>query len=550
MCQGCQPCLSLLFASSLLVTTPSAVAPRGREPAASRQTSPDDNRSSGEPLGEYFTIQIDRRGLIVPWYSPDFGDAFDVMLLSLWNYWRQIPEISPGVKHYDVYRTRDNEPANIGVGGDQFAMMLSSWNLLHGYTGDRALVDDMIRMADHYLERALSPGDAAWPHLPFPCNLGVYARYDGDLVSGPEVTQPDKAGSFAFELTKLYRITGHRKYLDAAVRMADVLASKSTSGDADASPLPFRVNVRTGGVARGKGGIVHGYTTNWAPTLRLFEALEALRAGRRAEYRTAASQLVAWLKRYPVQNQRWGPFFEDIPMYSDTQINAVTLAEYILDQGEAWGPSWRKDARAAIDWAFKTFKNDRWSKYGVFPVGEQTVYRVPGNGHTARQAAVELLYAERTGDKSGVEGAVRQLAWATYMAGPRGDNEYLENDIWYTDGYGDFVRHFIRAMASQPSLAPSDRDRLLRTSSVVQRIAYRAGRVSYATSDRRGTELLRIGTFDVATVVAGNRPLPRLSTIDELGRKEGFTWNLPGEVPGVLRVRHDRSGVVVASGTR
>ncbi len=32
------------------------------------------------------------------------------------------------------------------------------------------------------------------------------------------------------------------------------------------------------------------------------------------------------------------------------------------------------------------------------PLNEQTVYKVPGNTHTSRHAAVELLYCEQTGD--------------------------------------------------------------------------------------------------------------------------------------------------------
>ncbi len=509
------------------------------------QPAPDLSRPTGVPLGEYFQIQIDPQDKIVPWYSPDFGVAFDHMLGALWSYWRQIPEVLPGVPHYFIYRTRDNESANLGVGGDQFAMMLSSWGLYYAYTGDTRLITDMRRQADHYLANSLSGPSAAWPGLPFPCNLGRYARYDGDLVFGPGVTQPDKAGSFALELVKLYHLTGHRPYLNAAVRIADVLAGKTITGDQDHSPLPFRVHADSGQVASNKYG-TQAYTTNWTPTLRLFAALAVLHIGDGNLHRAAATKISAWLHTYPVRTLRWGPFFEDIPMDSNTQVNALTLADYVLDQGPAWGPTWKEDARAALDWTFKTLASDKWKRWGVEPVGEQTVYRVPGNSHTARQAATELHYAARTGDWSRRESAARQLAWATYMVGPRGDNEYIENDIWYTDGYGDFVRHYLNAMAADPSLAPGEGDHLLGSSSFVREITYAPGRVAYKTIDRSSREVLRLG-FTPRRITVDGRTLPRHESREALEQGEGWTYSAAPDPAGVVRIHHTRGAAVVIS---
>ena len=105
-------------------------------------------------------------------------------------------------------------------------------------------------------------------------------------------------------------------------------------------------------------------------------------------------------------------------------------------------------------------------------INEQTQYLVPGNSHTSRHAAVELLYAEKTGDWSAKDAAIRRLNWATYWVDADGKNQYPRDDNWLTDGYGDFVRHFIRAMASDPELAPGNQEHLLRTSSVIRSIEY------------------------------------------------------------------------------
>ena len=66
------------------------------------------------------------------------------------------------------------------------------------------------------------------------------------MRNGKGILQPDKAGSFGYELINLYKITGNEKYLKAAIRIGRTLASKVIKGDSIKSPLPFRVNARTG----------------------------------------------------------------------------------------------------------------------------------------------------------------------------------------------------------------------------------------------------------------------------------------------------------------
>ncbi len=65
------------------------------------------------------------------------------------------------------------------------------------------------------------------------------------------------------------------------------------------------------------------------------------------------------------------------------------------------------------------FNNDKWKKYGVIVTNEQSVYPVPGNSHSARQAADELLYVSLTGDTSLYSNAVHELNWSTYAVDVR-----------------------------------------------------------------------------------------------------------------------------------
>jgi hypothetical protein len=141
----------------------------------------------------------------------------------------------------------------------------------------------------------------------------------------------------------------------------------------------------------------------------------------------------------------------------------------------------------------------------VTAINEQTAYRVPGNSHTSRHASVELRYCEVTGNDARKEQAIRRLNWATYMVDTDGKNRYPRDDIWLTDGYGDYVRHYLRAMAAQPELAPEDGDHLLRTSSVIQSISYNANNISYTKFDARSQERLKLGAWTPGHVRGGVR---------------------------------------------
>ena len=198
-------------------------------------------------------------------------------------------------------------------------------------------------MADYWLANGMTGKDGPWPNLPFPYNTDVHSgRYDGDMVAGKGFLQPDKAGSFGAELVDLHKITGEPRYLDAAIGIADTLARNVKPGDADHSPWPFRVHAVTGEVFASKNGRFD-YTTNWTGALRLFDGLVAMGKGRVADYERARRLVSDWLRAYPVKSQRWGPFFEDINIYSDTQINAGTLALYVLEN-----PGWMKDGVGTV----------------------------------------------------------------------------------------------------------------------------------------------------------------------------------------------------------
>jgi len=353
----------------------------------------------------------------------------------------------------------------------------------------------------------------------------------------------------------LYKKTGDRKYLDAAIRMADVLAEKVQPGDNDHSPWPFKVHAQTGEVGvLAQQRVWHqgmhedldmsdpnlqrsAYTTNWTGALGLFEELIELGEGNAEAYQRAFDVAFDWMQNYPVKTNKWGPFFEDVPRWSDTQINAVTYAMFLMEHPEL-DANWQQTVKGIFDWVHDELGNDSYEHYGVRVIDEQTGYRVEGNSHTARQASMELRYAELTGDTTTIRNNVRQLNWATYMVDHDGKNFYPTNAIWMTDGYGDYVRHYLRAMAAAPELAPEDADHLLRTSSIVQNIRYEPSEIVYRKFDAQSEELFRLTSKPTEVQVDG------VALEERGGDGAGWTWE-PLATGGVLVVRSNGREVTI-----
>ena len=199
----------------------------------------------------YHPIQTDNSGNIVPWFNPDPAIAYDHDLHIIWNFWfnmRRDPNGLPYYMNHQVFNPNMDDPR--GIGGDQFMMAMSSWQLYYAYTGDENVKNNLYFLAEYYLTHGLSPANCKWPDIPFPYNTLIYSGiYDGDMRSGKGVAQPDKAGSFGLELVHAYKIKNEPLFLDAAIKIANTLAANVKTGTATHSPLPFKVNVFTGKTA-------------------------------------------------------------------------------------------------------------------------------------------------------------------------------------------------------------------------------------------------------------------------------------------------------------
>jgi len=510
----------------------------------------------------YHPVRTDKSGKIVPWFNDNPGTSYSHIINLVWNFWDTMRKDMNGLPYYmnhQVWNPQFNDPR--GIGGDQFAMALSSWRLYYAYSGNERVKANMYFIADYYLTHGLSAANAKWPDLPFPYNMFIYSGlYDGDMRAGKDVLQPDKAGSFALELVHLFKISENPLYLQAAVKIANTLSSHIQNGDINYSPLPFKVNPHTGSIPllrdhefTGTWIDTAGYTSNWAPTMQLFLDLIELKKGETNSYQAGFDTMLSWMKQYPMKENKWGPFFEDVDWWSETQINAMTFARFIMEHRQYF-PEWKNDVLKIINWSHKNFANDKWKKYGVIVTNEQTVYQTPGNSHSSRQAADELLFVKLSGDSSLYENAVRELNWATYMVDFDGKNRFPQDEPWLTDGYGDYVRHYLRAMDAFPELTAPNEDHIISSSSVIQQADYEGHlkkyiflgfenmdsskvKLFYRTFDSTGTERIKLKKKPSAVLV-DNKPVPENNT------GEGYEWK-PMQSGGLLTIRREHGKKVL-----
>jgi len=428
------------------------------------------------------------------------------------------------------------------------------------YSGDRAFVDITHAMLDRLIAYH-TPAHYAWGGVPYASAQPGTGIYFGARADGESATEPDKIGQAARAYVDFYELTGETRYLDAARHCADVLVAQMRADDAEHSPWAFRVDVRD-------GRVIEEYTADIIQAVRLFD--ELIRLG---DTKYAAARDVAWnwILQYPVRNGVWKGYFEDIRLDPENanrdQLSPLETARYILQSaviarsavcdeaisksrvGDCFAPlamtkqlDRREDVPRLIEWVRENLGASPF--YTAVPIHEQKFcWHVMGS-HTARYASLCALWAEISGDASYRERAIRSFNWATYMASDDGtvtvgiDRPDYYDQCWFTDGYFDFVPHFIDGMAAMPETAPRDSDHLLRSSSVVQAIAYAPLRICYRTFDANASEVLRL-TFKPARVLADGAELRQVESL----RGEP-AWSFDAAL-NVVRVRHSARNVEI-----
>jgi len=516
----------------------------------------------------------DEQGGLLAWYRPEVpGAAYDQVIDLAADFIKdRCPkEATTGLPLYMVH-TWFSTPQEVGAeqfekglsGSDDghtpactYANFVKSFVLgYYPYTGDTAYIGLVRECLDRLIDHGTTPDGWVWAKCPYasanprsPEYFGATHWGVGGRNDGPFVIEPDKVGEIGIEYLNFYKVTGEEKYLQAAIDCADALAKnvrvrsrrEDRSEQPFRSPWPFRVSAENGQVHE-------DYTANVIGGIALFDELVRLkdRLGLSDEkvrsYQRTRKAVWDWLysTEGPMRTFVWKGYFEDIPHdpANRNRVQNIPLetARHLL-KNPGLDPFMDIHIPAIIYWVATAFEIE-----DMDGIREQSWCYAGMGSHSARYASICAMWYERTGNEWFREQAYRFFNWATYVCD---ENGYVivgpdfPPQYWFTDGYGDYIRHFLDGMAAIPEWAPADEDHLLRTTSVVQQISYSPKQIKYKTCDDESTEVLRIRSKPVK--VAVNDTAIKLRNDLEA---QGWTWE-PLDRGGVLRIRHDSGSQVV-----
>ena len=487
---------------------------------------------------------VDGVSNLLSWVTPQ-ENAYDHVMFLSWDLLLNRIPVDPvtGVSliafnsEYDATTfsgtTWPNNPAG------KNAMLSDAARMYYAYSGNGAVVTLVRSLLDHQLNYGTTPDTCNWPRVPWSTAAAGSVTYGNDaLREGAGVLEPDKLGELGYHgYLWMYEVTGNTVYRDAAIQCADVLVSHLRAGTSTQSPWPFRVSAES-------GAVVENYCSDVIAPIRLFDELIRLNLGNVAGYQTTRAAAWSWLMNSVIPTNSWYKYFEDVgvtnALTNSNQYNAGQTARYLLEHPET-DPSWQTHVSGIMSWIQTNFggtdNGELGLQFGARVISEQQSYKYKMASHTSRFAAVKALYSEATGDATAKDVAFRTLNWCTYMCrsngvvieGPAEDAH--DPTCWFTDGHGDYVRHFMIALGAFPEWAPTGESHLLRSSSVVRSVSYVANTINYVTFDAASTEVLRVSQAP-ASVTADGAPLASRQDLAQ----QGWTYNAS---TGVLRVRHD-----------
>lgn len=499
---------------------------------------------------------LDGQGLLLSWMPQ--SQAYARVSLDAWGYLATARLEDNGLPAYYTYPEYDvatlapyswvHNPAGL------FAMLTETGLRLYAFTGDGTVLSLVRKVLDYQLANGLTSPDALWAGVPYASSMPgalVYQGADDDWAcggcgsgDGVGVIEPDKVGELGYAYLRFHQATAQPQYLAEALACADALAANVRTGDLEHSPWPFRLWASDGTVRE-------EYSANVIGPIRLFDELIRRGWGNTAAYARARDIAWTWMMAYPMVNQNWSGYFEDVPVMSDpsanrNQIIPLTTARYLMEHPEL-DPQWREHAASLLAFVEEVFGVDAppepGMQWGARTISEQEYVPVKMGSHTARYAATKALWSALAADPAAQDQAFRSFNWATYLSDGKGHTLVVDQTpdegalSWFSDGYGDYIRHFLAGMEAVPEWAPPGESHLLGSSSVVAEIIYQSDQLAYRTFDPSGSEVLRLPRTPVAVQAAGES-LPQGEQADGYSVR-----SLPGG-DVVVVVRHSSASVV------
>jgi hypothetical protein len=455
-------------------------------------------------------VVLDKQGLLIPWYTPK-ENAYDHFLHLRWDFIKNRVPYSPGpyprsgypqYYFYCAFRVRNDSilpDTWMNDIGEKIPNWFENARLYYAYSGDSDVMKIIKDFIDYTLEHGTSSKEFAWPGFPYTTtNAGdtLFRGFSNHHTLVMNEIQVDHAGEMGLTYFRMYQFTGEKKYLDAAINVADVLAKKVKTGTATESVWPYRVVMTD-------GKITAPYGANWTGCYMLLENLIRSNFGNVEAYRIASDKARDFMLEHPMKTGYWTDGHSDTDVRSVTyksNLSASNMTLCLFDYPEL-DSGWKSDIPKLIKWTednfvFRSAPGEPSVMWGANIVGEQDTFLLKMDYQTARYAAECARWYAVSGDESYREKAYRSLNWVTYCNDSTGlaYESPVSKGIasWWSDCYGECPRMFYQAFAGIPEWAPPHENHILYSEGILKSVQYAEKQVKYTATSENGIEYLRL----------------------------------------------------------
>jgi|GEM_PF-241896 O-glycosyl hydrolase len=525
------------------------------------------NSNNSSSIGKTDTVfcthqlVLDEQNKILPWFTPQ-SKAYDHFLHLRWNFIKNHVPNAPGPaprSNYPQYyfycafvdKNGKLEPDKwMNDIGEKIPNWFESARLYYAYTGDGRVMDTVRDMIDYQLEHGTSASDFAWPNFPYTTtNAGdtIFCGFSDHPNLVLHEIQVDHAAEVGLTYYRMYLFSGEKKYLNAAIDVADVLAVNAREGNAKKSVWPYRIIMKT-------GEITAEYGANWTGAYLLLDKLIKANLGNVEVYKKARKYAIEFLINYPMKTGFWTDGHSDTAWDINTyksNLSASNIKLCLFDFPEL-DPEWKTDIPELIKWTedhfvFRSLPGEPSNMWGANIVGEQDSFLVKMDYQTARYAAECARWYAISGDKTYKEKAFRSLNWVTYCNDTTG--KAFESPVskgvnsWWSDSYGECPRMFYHVFAGIPEWAPPGENHILYSEGILKDVVYTDSRVTYHATNNSGVEYLRLA-FKPVQVTINEKPVKLAESL----KSDVYTLKNLGNGDYSVIIRRSESGEVIIRG--
>ena len=506
-------------------------------------------------------VVLDNDHKIISWIIPQ-SKAYDYFLHLRWNFIKTRVPNSPGPSPrstYPQYYFYCAFKYNKGVLepdtwmndiGEKIPNWFENARLYYAYTGDSSVMKIVRDFIDYTIGHGTSPAEFAWPGFPYTTTNAGDTLFRGFTSAGRfalNEIQVDHAGEMGLTYFRMYLYTGVKKYLSAALNVANVLAKNARIGNKDQSVWPYRI-------VMDDGRVTSQYGANWTGCYMLLDNLIKTNIGNIQAYKNARDKARDFILQYPMKTGYWTDGHSDTDIKSNTyksNLSASNTTLCLFDYPEL-DPQWRSDIPKLIKWTednfvFRTAPGEPSTMWGANIVGEQDSFNLKMDYQTARYAAECARWYAVSGDETYKDKAFRSLNWVTYcndstgMAFESPVSKGISN--WWSDCYGECPRMFYHAFSAVPEWAPKHEDHILYSEGILKDVKYAIKYVKYTATSVNGVEYLRLSFKPGRITING-----KVIQVSMVLMSDAYLLKMLSNGDYALTIKHSKKCVILITG--